>query len=329
MKTGQPVFEDKKNPGVLYTAPGSGTVKEINRGEKRRFLSLVIDLDDSGESESFPSYPSVADVDPAELQATIIKAGLWSAFRTRPYSKVPVPGSEPSSIFVTAVDTNPLAAEPELIIESNRDSFVTGLAAISRFTSGKTYVCTRDDSRVPGSDVPGVTLERFVGPHPSGLVGTHIAKLDPVGPNRTVWHIGYQDVIAIGHLLSTGGIMTERVYSVAGPRVNKPALYKSRLGANIDQLVAGNVSEKNNRVISGSVFNGRTSAAPENFVGRYHQQVSVLEEGNQREFLGWQGPGFNKFSLTNIYAGSFTKKPLADDHQFGRQQTRDGSRRDL
>ena len=226
---------------------------------------------------------------------------MWTSFRTRPFSRTPVLGTEPNSIFVTATDTNPLAAEPELIISQHIDDFTSGLRVIRQLTEGKTYVCTRDDSRVPGEGIPNVVMERFSGPHPAGLAGTHIHFIDPVGPKKTVWQIGYQDVIAIGHLFTTGQLMTERT-AVGGPLVGKPTLFKTRMGACLDDLLKpADVDTKNARVISGSVLCGRASSESVNYLGRFHNQVSVLEEGNKREFLGWQKPGFDKFlSLIHI-----------------------------
>jgi len=307
VKLGQPVMEDKKNPGVIYTAPGAGLVSSINRGEKRRFLSLIIELE-GDEEETFRSFDSLADIDKTEIQDQLVNAGLWQSFRTRPFSKVPLLNTEPNSIFVTAMDTNPLSAEPELIVEQQRDDFVSGLTIVSKLTAGRTFVCTRNDSRIPGENVPNVSFEEFSGLHPAGLAGTHIHFLDPVGPKKTVWYINYQDVIAIGHLFRAGKIMPERVIAVGGPRVKAPGLFRTRLGACVDDLVKNNIDPVNARVISGSILCGRQSEPPVNYLGRYHQQVSVLEEGDKREFLGWQAPGFDKFSLTKIYAGSFAKE---------------------
>ncbi|MCH2180183.1 MAG: Na(+)-translocating NADH-quinone reductase subunit A [Mariniblastus sp.] len=306
VKQGQRLFEDKKNPGVIYTAPGCGTVTEINRGEKRRFVSLVIALD-GDDQENFQKYDGLEGLDRAVIRQNLLNSGLWTALRTRPFDKVPSPESEPHSIFVTAIDTNPLAAEPELVIAEHADLFVAGLTVVKQLTAGKTFVCTRDDSRVPGEDITGVEFARFDGPHPAGLVGTHIHFLDPVNPEKTVWHLNYQDLIAIGHLFTTGKLMTERVVAMGGPLVEDPGLYRTRIGACLDQLVQGRVDLDNARVISGSVLNGHISQHPNNYLGRYDLQVTVLEEGNKREFLGWQGPGLEKFSVTNIYAGSFSR----------------------
>lgn len=307
VKLGTPLFNDKKTDGVVYTSPAAGTVKEINRGAKRRFLSIVIDVDGDA-AETFESFNSLSDLNREKVQDLLIKSGLWTALRTRPYSKVPLPGTEPHSLFVTAIDSNPLAPEPEMIIESQKENFVSGLTVLSKLTLGKTYVCTREDSTVPGENVPNVSFAQFAGPHPSGLVGTHIHFLDPVNENKTVWHINYQDVIAVGHLFTTGKLTTERIISLAGPRVENPRLLRTQLGACIDGLVEGNADLDNARIVSGSVLTGRQVESPENFLGRYHNQVSVLEEGTKREFLGWQLPGPDKYSVTPIYAGSWLKK---------------------
>ncbi len=310
VKLGQPVFEDKKTIGVIYTSPGSGTVKAINRGNKRKFESIEIDLD-GDEQESFEKFDSLGSVDRSQAESLLVKSGLWTAFRTRPFSRVPELGSEPNSIFVTAMDSSPLAADPKVIIEQNREHFVSGLTVISKLTRGKTYVCAAADSEVPGDNIPDVQVEQFSGPHPAGLPGTHIHFLDPVNANKTVWHIGYQEVIAIGHLFTTGTLMTERVVSVAGPRVGKPALYKTRLGACLDDVIGVAEPNLNNaRVISGSIVSGRQSTPTKNYLGRFHSQISVLEEGNKREFLGWQMPGFDKFTTTRVYAGSWLKNKL-------------------
>ena len=303
VQAGQPVFSDKKTEGVVYTSPASGTIASINRGEKRKFLSMVIDVQ-GDDKVQFKSHNSLGDLDRETIQGQLAESGLWTALRTRPYSRVPALDSEPHSIFVTAMDTNPLSAEPELVVSEYSDDFISGLTIVSKLTSGKTYVCTRNDSRIPGDKIPNVVLEEFHGPHPAGLPGTHIHLLDPVGPTKTVWHINYQDVIAIGRLFSTGELMTERVVAIAGPRIKQPGLYRCQLGGKIQDLVHSMVDGDDTRLVSGSVLCGRTAEEPVNFLGRYHLQITGLEEGNKREFLGWQLPGFNKFSVTRIYAGA-------------------------
>jgi Na+-transporting NADH:ubiquinone oxidoreductase subunit A len=304
VRVGQPVFEDKKSPGVVFTAPAAGTVSAINRGEKRKFESLVIDVN-GDDAVEFSRHSDLQALSRDQVQQQLAASGLWTALRTRPFNRVPALGTEPHSVFVTAIDTQPLAAEPELIIEQHKEDFINGLTVITKLTRGKTFVCTREHSRIPGNNIPNTHFESFGGPHPAGLVGTHIHFLDPVGPQKTVWFINYQDVIAVGHLFRTGRLWTERVVSVAGPRVKNPKLVRVNLGINLNELVHQRLEGQNNRVISGSVLSGRKSVSPVNFLGRYHLQVTALEEGTHREFLGWQMPGGDKFSVTKAFLGSW------------------------
>ncbi len=306
VRQGQPVFEDKKTPGVLFVAPASGKVVEINRGAKRKFESLVIEVDGDDRVE----YEGVRGADPAALgrdgvEKHLIASGLWTAFRTRPFGKVPVPGTSPSSIFVQAIDTNPLAADPVVAMANRKEQFSLGLVAIKQLTAGKVFVCKSEGAQIPGASTNGVQIESFAGPHPAGLVGTHIHFLDPVGPTKTVWYINYQDVCAIGSLLQTGTLDTQRVISLGGPLVKQPRLLETRLGVDVAELVEGETQDGvEQRVVSGSVLSGRIAAGRVRFLGRYHNQVSVLAEGHQREFLGWQGPGFDKYSVSRVYASA-------------------------
>jgi len=300
---GQPVFNDKKNPEVVYCAPATGKVIAINRGERRLFMSLVIEVYGDDE-KTFPVTPAsqLDQLTDGEVQQQLIAAGLWPAFRTRPYSKVPVPGTEPAALFVTAIDTNPLAADPQVAISEKAAEFEAGLKIVRHLTNGKTYLC-----KAPGAQVPApqrITVSEFSGCHPAGLVGTHIHFLEQVNHQRMVWHIGYQDVIAIGHLFLTGRILTERIISLAGPTVANPRLIRTRLGACLSELVDGQLQSENTRVVSGSVLTGHTAEDAHDFLGRFHNQVSVLEEDCQRQFMGWCMPGFDKFSVKNLFASA-------------------------
>ena len=258
---------------------------------------------DGDDEEVFASYSEseLKELKREQVVKNLIDSGLWVSFRTRPYSKVPSPDSAPHSIFVTVMDTNPLAPNPELFLDEQRGAFTNGLKVISHLTEGKVFLCKSPGSKIPGDDIPNITNEEFAGCHPAGLVGTHIHFLDPVSINKTVWHVNYQDVIAIGKLFTTGKLFIERVISLAGPEVNKPRLLKTRLGANLNELTDGEISNKNNRIISGSVLSGRNAINSLSFLGRYHSQVSVLEEGTKRELLGWMAPGINKYSIKNVF----------------------------
>lgn len=308
VKLGQAVFTDKKTEGVIFTAPGAGVVREINRGEKRKFESLVIDLD-GDEEITFDKYSDLHDVSQEQVRDNLVKSGLWSSLRGRPYGKTPPLGSTPSSIFVTAIDTHPLAANPVIVLQDYTEDFVNGLLVLSRF-GVPVHLCKAEGADIPGGDAAGVQVHEFSGPHPAGLVGTHIHFVDAVGLKKTVWHLNYQDVVAVGHLFTTGRLMTERTVSIAGPVVAEAKLYRSRIGAGLDQLVDGLIDEENLdlRVVSGSVFSGRTSSGTVAYLGRFHLQVSVLEEGTHREFLGWQRPGLEKFSVSGAFVGSWLAK---------------------
>lgn len=306
---GQVLFSDKKNPGVVFTAPAAGKVVAVNRGERRLFQSLVIDVD-GDKAEKFKSYSAakLAGLDRAEVVDNLVNSGHWVALRTRPYSKVPAVDSVPASIFVTAMDTNPLAADPAVIIAPRSQDFIDGLTVLTRLTQGPVNLCVAPDSGVPGDEVAGVRVTSFSGPHPAGLAGTHIHHLDPVNADKTVWTIGYQDVIALGALFTTGKLDNTRVIALGGPQVVVPRLLTTQLGANLNQLVIGELANDENRVISGSVLSGRKAAGEFAFLGRYHNQVSVIREGREREFLHYLRAGVNKHSALPIFASSLAKK---------------------
>ncbi|ABN73258.1 Na(+)-translocating NADH-quinone reductase subunit A [Actinobacillus pleuropneumoniae] len=312
VKKGQVLFEDKKNPGVVFTAPASGTVVTINRGEKRVLQSVVIKVE-GDEQITFTRYEAaqLASLSAEQVKQNLIESGLWTAFRTRPFSKVPALDAIPSSIFVNAMDTNPLAADPEVVLKEYETDFKDGLTVLTRLFNGQkpVYLCKDADSNIPLSPaIEGITIKSFSGVHPAGLVGTHIHFVDPVGATKQVWHLNYQDVIAIGKLFTTGELFTDRIISLAGPQVKNPRLVRTRLGANLSQLTANELNAGENRVISGSVLSGATAAGPVDYLGRYALQVSVLAEGREKELFGWIMPGSDKFSITRTVLGHFGKK---------------------
>jgi len=307
VKKGQVVFTDKKTEGVQYTAPASGVVKAINRGERRVLLSVVIEIDGDDE-ETFESYSAdkLGSLSAADVEKNLVASGLWTTLRTRPFSKVPEPGSRPEAIFINAMDTNPLAADPQVVISADTEAYKQGVVVLSRLTDGKTYVC-----KAPGASVPSAGVEQteeFGGPHPAGLTGTHVHFLHPVSETRTVWSVGYQDVIAIGKLFTTGKLATDCVISLAGPRVKSPRLVRTQVGASLAELTKGELKDGDNRIVSGSLFGGRNAAGDLGFLGRYHTQVSVLAEGRDRPMLHYLRPGFNRFSAMPIYVTKLMRK---------------------
>ncbi|MBT2964808.1 Na(+)-translocating NADH-quinone reductase subunit A [Vibrio anguillarum] len=303
VKKAQILFEDKKNPGVKFTSPASGKVIEVNRGAKRVLQSVVIEV--AGDEQiTFDSFEAsqLASIDRQTVKTQLVESGLWTALRTRPFSKVPAIESSTQAIFVTAMDTNPLAAKPETIINEQSEAFVAGLDILSTLTEGKVYVC-KSGTSLPRSSQPNVEEHVFDGPHPAGLVGTHMHFLYPVNAVNVAWSINYQDVIAFGQLFLTGELYTQRVVSLAGPVVNKPRLVRTQIGASLEELTDNELMPGEVRVISGSVLSGVKAAGPVAYLGRYHLQVSVLRDGRDKDFLGWAMPGKNKFSVTRSFLG--------------------------
>lgn len=311
VKKGQVLFEDKKNSGVVYTAPAAGKVSAIHRGEKRVLQSVVIALEGNEQVQfEYYSAEALAALSNEEVRRNLVASGLWTALRTRPFSKVPAIDAQPASIFVNAMDTNPLAADPAVIIAARSDDFINGLTVISRLTEKKVHLCKAAGSAVPTVMLKNIEVHEFAGVHPAGLVGTHIHFIDPVGTKKTVWSINYQDVIAIGHLFTTGELDNSRVISLAGPQVKKPRLVRTQLGAKVSELVVDELEAGENRVISGSVLNGVTATGVHDYLGRYHLQISVIEEGRHKELFGWVKPSADKFTITRTTLGHFLKNKL-------------------
>ncbi|HAO75150.1 MAG TPA: NADH:ubiquinone reductase (Na(+)-transporting) subunit A, partial [Pseudomonas sp.] len=300
VKLGQILFSDKKSEGVHYTAPGAGVVSAVHRGEKRVLQSVVIDLEGDDEI-TFASYSSdqLEGLSSEQVRENLQQSGLWTALRTRPFSKVPAVDAVPNSIFVTAIDTHPLAADPAVIIAEQAEAFEAGLKVLGNLA--KVFLCKAPDASLPGESLAKVQVEAFSGPHPAGLAGTHIHFLDPVSASKSVWTIGYQDVIAVGKLFTSGRLWVERVVALGGPVVENPRLVRTRLGTNLDELTAGELQPGANRVVSGSLLGGRTAHGAFAYLGRYHQQVSCLREGKEREMLHYMRAGVEKHSILNVY----------------------------
>lgn len=308
VQLGQPVFSDKKTEGVVFTSPASGKVLSINRAEKRRFLSLIVEKTGDQKGRDF------GGVDPSRLSSLgreaviqkLVDSGLWTCLRTRPFSKVPSPlGAAPLAIFVNAMDTNPLAVDPATVIGPAAEDFHAGLEVVQQLTEGEVFVCRAPNSAVPGEAVGRIRVAEFDGPHPAGLSGTHMHFLRPATAGRVNWHLNYQDVIAMGRLFVTGQLDLSRVISLAGPAVKRPRLIRTQIGASLTELADGELVDGDCRVVSGSILCGRTCQDLTGYLGRYHLQVACLLEGHERELLGWQMPGFDKFSVTRAFASAW------------------------
>ena len=307
---GQPLFSDKKIPDLKICSPLSGEISAINRGEKRVLESVEITIDSGRFGPLFDPIErsKILELGRERVLNQLVESGQWLAFKGRPYGRsVPPQGKAPEAIFVTSADTRPLCPRPSIVINQRPEEYLAGIDVISVLTEGAVFVCSNQEDSIPVSRNVKVINESFSGPHPAGNAGTHIHFLHPVHLNRSVWQIGYQDVIAIGSFFLSGCIDPYRIVSLAGPRVSDPLLYRTLQGASISELTGGKILGTENRVISGSVIDGRRAAGPTAFLGRFHNQVSVIREGLERDLLEFVSPGANKFSLTNLFLGSFRK----------------------
>lgn len=312
VKKGQALFEDKKNPNVVVCAPVSGRIQSIKRGERRKPLSVIIEVQHDDEAVPFKSF-SVNELQ--ELPEDVIReqlrlSGQWVNIRQRPFDKIPRFDATTFAIFINAMDTNPLSFDPLLALSGREEDYQMGLAVISKLTAGNVHVCFKEGGALPAVENEKVKYHTFSGVHPAGLVGTHIHFIEPVGSQKTVWHLGLQDLLAIGHLFRTGTLDTQRIVAIAGPGVKKPELVRTVKGANLDELLEDNLLSGAQRIISGSVFSGRRSLVSCNYLGNYDQQISVLPEGRDSVFLEFMRLGENRYSKTRAYLGRFLKKPL-------------------
>ena len=314
VRKGQVVFSDKKIAGIDFTAPASGKVVALNRGARRVFQSLVIEINDDLEAINFGAHsPEAARALGSEaIRSQLIASGQWTAVRARPYGKVADPASNPSGLFITAMDTHPLAPDPALIIAEHAEAFNLGQDLLATMADCPTYLCTAPGSGVEKAAHPRIEQVEFAGPHPAGLPGTHIHFLMGASLGRIAWTVGYQDVIAVGYLFLNGELYTDRVVALAGPQIERPRLMRTRVGADLQALTAGELAAGDVRIISGSVLGGRSVQSDSAYLGRYHNQVTALAEGRDRDFMGWLSPGARKHSVMGIYLSSwFGMKPSA------------------
>lgn len=271
---GTPLFRDRKRPEITITASSSGHIERIEIGPQRR-LSLLTIIPEGEDAERFDL--AAADT-PAGLRALMQQAGLWPALRTRPFDRVPAPDAEPAAVFVTAIDTRPHAPDPVMALGGVEDDFARGVDALSLLTQSQVYVC-QDDGPDLVEPQDRISVVRFTGFHPSGLPGTHIARLHPATLNAPVWHINYQDAAALGHLLAHGTADFSRNISLAGPGMQRPRLLRVPMGADLHALSRPHLTPGPKRILSGSVLDGREAQ----YLSRYHLQASAIDRVEPRD----------------------------------------------
>ena len=298
VKAGTALFFNKNNPSVVFTSPVSGTVTAVNRGEKRRILSVTVAADAATAYEEFETL-DVEKASREEIVSLLLKSGLWTLIIQRPYGIIANPDDAPKSIFVSAFDSAPLAPQYDYVLAGEQSALQKGFDVLRRLTDGKVHLSYHASAAVPA--INGVELHAFKGKHPAGNVGVQIHHIDPINKGEKVWTVNYADVAIIGRLFLNGKVDMTRTIAVTGSEVSAPCYCKVVAGAKIDSILKGQVAaDAHARYISGNVLTGRNIGA-EGHLGYYANQLTVIPEGDDYELLGWAMPRFSKFSVSRAY----------------------------
>ena len=298
VEAGSPLFFDKKRPEILFTSPVSGEVAAVNRGEKRKILSVVVAADAETSYKSFSSL-DLAKASREQIIELLLESGLWTMFVQRPYGVVASPSDKPKAIFVSAFDSAPLAPDYDFALATEQKSLQEGFSVLRRLTDGKVHLSYNAKGQKP--QIEGVELHAFEGKHPAGNVGVQIHHIDPINKGEKVWTVGYADVAIIGRLFLSGKVDMTRTVAVTGSQVAAPAYVKVVAGAKLDSILNGNVAaDAHARYISGNVLTGR-NVGKDGYLGYYANQITVIPEGDDYELLGWAMPRFSKFSVSRAY----------------------------
>lgn len=301
VKAGTSLFFDKYSPEVRFCSPVSGKVVAVNRGEKRKILEIVIAPSAEREYEQF-NVGKLADLSKEQIVEKMLAAGLWPLIIQRPYGVIASPGDTPRDIFVSGFDTAPLAGDVDFMLQNLDSEFKTGIEVLKKLTSGKVWLGVNENSTFKGFDgVNGMEVNKFTGKHPAGNVGVQIHHTAPIAKGDKVWTIGIQDLIILGRFFATGKVDMTKIVALTGPMIEKPRYIRVISGASIDSFVVGSLKKREGvRIISGNVLTG-TKVEKEGYLSFYSNMVTVIEEGNYSEFLGWIAPRFNKFSVSRSY----------------------------
>ncbi|WP_026999871.1 Na(+)-translocating NADH-quinone reductase subunit A [Eisenibacter elegans] len=304
VQAGTPLLFDKFNPEVMFTAPVSGEVTEIERGDRRKPLAIKILADKELSYVSFPKYDlgSLAGVSAEEARSSLLKSGVWVNLIERPFGLVANPEHTPKAIFISGFDSAPLAPDYEFVFKGQEQYLQAGIDILQKLTPGKIHISTHTQQGAGSifKKLQKVTHHEFAGPHPAGNVGVQIHQIDPINKGEYVWTVTPYGLQQIGRLFLDGRYDACKVIVLAGSELNQPQYYNIINGAQLKPLLQGNVNNSNVRVISGNVLTG-TKTSEEGFLGFYHTQVSVLPEGNHHEFLGWILPSTKKLSFQRAF----------------------------
>ncbi len=305
VKAGEPVFYDKTDENIKFVSPVSGEIIEISRGAKRKILEIKIQADKSQTYQDNGKF----DVDaakPEEVKAHLLASGLWPFVKQRPYDVIANPEKAPKAIFISGYASAPLAADLDYVLQGKEAELQAAITALGKLTEGQVHVSVGKNTNSPLAGLSGVSVHKVSGPHPAGNVGTLINKVDPINKGETVWTVNAQDLIIIGNLLLTGEFNAERIVALAGSEVKAPRYFKTKLGSEVATMIYDKGIEKdaNARIISGNVLSGK-EIKPDGFLDYYSNVITVIPEGDDYEFFGWNKPIFNKISTSRALTFSW------------------------
>ncbi len=304
VKAGEPIFFNKNKEEMLFVSPVSGELVEIVRGARRRILTLKILADKEQEYQQTKPL-ALEKADGSDVKAYLLKGGCWPFIKQRPYDIIANPDKTPKAIFVSGYSTSPLAADVDYVLEGKENELQAAISALGKLTPGQIHVSVGNSSSTPFAKVEGVTLHKVSGPHPAGLVGTQINKIDPINKGEVVWTLSPQDLVILGEFILSGKFNAERVIALAGSSVKAPKYYKTKIGAEVSTfLYASGVKEEKFRLINGDVLTGY-KIKPDGHLGFYNTTVTAIPEGDDYEFFGWNKPVFNKISSTRALTFSW------------------------
>jgi len=303
VKAGEALFHSKSDPRILFSSPVSGKVVAVERGARRKVLAVKITADATQVYEDFGTKDASA-MSAEEVKNHLFTSGCWPFIKQRPYDVVANPNQAPKAIFVSAYASAPLAADLDYTLAGKEAELQAAITAVSKLTEGKVHVSVGANSNSQLAKLSGIELHKVSGPHPSGNVGTQIAKIDPINKGEVVWVITPQDLVVIGELLLTGKLNLTRTIALTGSQFNKPQYVTAISGASISDVTSNNLSDNNTRIISGNVLSGKEVKATE-FLGYYDNQITAIPEGDDYEFFGWNKPIFNKISTSRALTFSW------------------------
>ena len=304
VKAGEALFYNKNNEDMLFVSPVSGEIIEIVRGARRKILTIKILADKTQSTLEHTKIDATAS-SAQEIKTQLLKSGCWPFVKQRPYDVIADPNTTPKSIFISGYVTAPLAADLNYALQGKEAELQAAVTVLAKLTPGKVHVSVGASGNSPLAGLSGVELHKVSGPHPAGLVGTQINKIDPINKGELVWTISPQDLVILGEFILTGIFNAERVVALVGSSVKAPKYYKTKIGTEVSTfLYASGVNGDNFRVINGDVLTGAKSSQ-DGYLGYYNNTVTAIPEGDDYDLFGWNKPIFNKISSTRALTFSW------------------------